>query len=87
MPYGLIRHKVADFAKWKPLYDAHLPARQKAGLKELHVLRNADDPNEVILLFEADDLQKAREFAASADLRETMQKAGVLDKPDIYFLN
>jgi hypothetical protein len=41
-----------------------LPARQKAGLKELHLLRNADDPNEVILLFEADDLQKAREFAA-----------------------
>src|SRR6266480_1215614 len=33
----LIRHKVADFAKWKPVYDAHLPARQKAGLKEEHL--------------------------------------------------
>jgi uncharacterized protein YeaO (DUF488 family) len=86
MPYGLVRHKVADFAKWKPHYDAHLPARQKAGLKELHLLRNADDRNEVILLFEADDLQKVREFAASADLRERMQEAGVVDKPDIYFL-
>jgi hypothetical protein len=59
---------------------------QKAGLKELHLLRNADDRNEVILLFEADGLQKAREFAASADLRERMQEAGVVDKPDIYFL-
>jgi hypothetical protein len=86
MQYVLARHKVADFAKWKPHYDSHLPARQKASLKELHLLRNADDPNEVILLFEADDLQKAREFAASADLREAMQKAGVVDKPDIYFL-
>jgi len=38
------------------------------------------------LLFEADDIQKAKEFAVSADLRETMQKAGVIDKPDIYFL-
>jgi hypothetical protein len=54
--------------------------------KEEHLLRNADDPNEVILLFEADDLQKAKEFAASADLREKMQEAGVVDKPDIYFL-
>ena len=86
MPYVLVRQKVADFAKWKPVYDAHLPARQKAGLKEEHLLRNADDPNETIVLFEADDLQKAKEFAASADLREKMQEAGVVDKPDIYFL-
>ena len=26
-------------------------------------------------------------FAASADLRERMQESGVVDKPDIYFLN
>jgi hypothetical protein len=86
MNYVLVRHKVADFSKWKPVYDAHLPARQKADLKEEHLLRNTDDPNEVILLFEADDIQKAKEFAASSDLRERMQEAGVIDKPDIYFL-
>jgi hypothetical protein len=38
------------------------------------------------LLFEAKDIQKAKEFASSADLREAMQSAGVVDKPDIYFL-
>ena len=86
MPYILIRHKVADFSKWKPAYEWHLPARQEAGLKELHLLRNADDPNEVILLFEAEDLQRAKDFAAAPDLRETMQRAGVADRPDIYFL-
>jgi hypothetical protein len=32
-------------------------------------------------------LNRARGFAESADLRETMQKVGVIDKPDIYFLN
>lgn len=86
MPYLLVRHKVADFSKWKPVYDAHLPARQKAGLKEEHLLRSIDDPNETVILFEAEDVQKAREFAASSDLREAMQRAGVVDKPDIYFL-
>jgi hypothetical protein len=86
LPYVLVRHKVSDFSKWKPAYDAHLPARQKAGLKEEHLLRNTDDPNEVVLLFEAKDIQKAKEFASSADLREAMQSAGVVDKPDIYFL-
>ena len=87
MPYLLVRHKVLDFSKWKPAYDAHLPARQGAGLKEEHLLRNTDDPNEIVLLFEAKDIQKAKEFASSADLRATMQKAGVVDKPDIYFLS
>ena len=87
MTYVLIRHKVADFAKWKTGYDAHLGARQQAGLKEKHLLRNIQNPNEVVILFEADDLKKAQKFASSSDLRETMEKVGVLDKPDIYFLS
>jgi hypothetical protein len=82
----LVRHKVADFAKWKAAYDAHGSARQNAGLKEEHLLRNVDDPNEVILLFSAEDLEKAKAFSASDDLRQAMQKAGVTDKPDVYFL-
>jgi heme-degrading monooxygenase HmoA len=86
MVHMLIRHKVADYAKWKPVYDAHASARQSAGLKEEHLLRNADDPNEVILLFSAQDLNKAKAFAASDNLRQAMQKAGVSDKPDVYFL-
>ncbi len=86
MIHMLIRHKVADFAKWKPVYDAHASARQSAGLKEEHLLRNGDDPNEVILLFSAQDLDKAKAFAASDELRQAMQSAGVSEKPDVYFL-
>ncbi len=85
--YMLVRHKVRDFSKWKPGYDAHLSKRVEAGLTEKYLLRGADDSNEVVLLFEAQDLKRAKAFAESPDLRETMQKVGVLDKPDIYFLN
>ena len=87
MIHMLGRHKVAVFAKWKLVYDAHASARQKAELKEEHLFRNADDPNEVILLFSAEDIDKAKAFAASDDLRQAMQRAGVSDKPDVYFLN
>ena len=83
----LIRHKVRDFSEWKRGYDAHLSNRAAAGLNEKHLLRSSTDPNEVIILFEAQDLNRAKAFAESADLRETMQKVGVLDKPDLYFLN
>ena len=83
----LIRHRVRDFAEWKRAYDAHLPKRAAAGLTEKYLLRGANDSKEVVLLFEAKDLSRAKSFAESADLRETMQKVGVIDKPDIYFLN
>jgi quinol monooxygenase YgiN len=83
----LVRHKVADYAKWKPVYDEHAATRKASGAKWAHLFRNADNPNEIVLLFEWDDLIKARKFAQSEDLIKTMQKAGVIDKPDIYFLD
>jgi hypothetical protein len=83
----LVRHKVRDFSEWKRGYDAHLSKRTEAGLTEKHLLRGADNPNEVVALFEAKDLNRAKAFVDSADLRETMQKLGVVDKPDVYFLN
>ena len=85
--YTIVRSKVRDFAEWKSEYDAHLPKREEAGLTEKYLLRGANDPNEVILVFEAADLNRARAFAESAELREVMQKVGVVDKPDIYYLN
>jgi hypothetical protein len=84
--YMLVRHKVRDFSDWKRGYDTHLSKRADAGLTEKHLLRGANDSNEVVILFEAKDLSRAKAFAESADLRETMQKVGVIDKPDIYFL-
>ena len=51
MNYIMIRHKVADFAAWKPAYDAHASARENAGLKEEHLLRSIDNPNEVVCFF------------------------------------
>jgi hypothetical protein len=87
MAHMIIRHKVADFGKWKPEYEDHRSAREAAGLKDLHLWRNADDPNEVILLFQASDLAKAKEFAGSSDLKEKMEAAGVQGPPDIVFLS
>ena len=84
--YLLIRHKVRDFSEWKPGYDAHLPKRIEAGLTEHFLLRGDLDPNEVVILFEIRDINHAKAFTESAELREAMQKVGVVDRPDIYFL-
>ena len=87
MIHVLIRHKVADFTKWKVMYDSHAGKRQEAGFKEVKLLRSIDNPNEVFLVFIVPDLKMAQAFVGSPDLQETMKKAGVIDKPDVYFLN
>ncbi len=46
MVHMLVRHKVEEFGKWKPIYDEHQEARAAAGLKDLHLWHNIDDPNE-----------------------------------------
>lgn len=84
--YIFIRSDVREYSEWKRAYDAHLPKRNEAGLIEKHVLRDAQKPNSVFILFEAKDLERAKAFAESADLREAMQKSGVLGQPDIHFL-
>ena len=84
--YLVVRHKVADFATWKKVYDSHRAKQKEAGLTERHLMRGTDVPNETIVVFEAADMGKARAFASSADLHETMMRAGVQDKPDVYFM-
>jgi hypothetical protein len=87
MAYMLIRHRVQDFGKWKPLYNAHRQARAAAGIKDLSLWRNVDDSSEIFLLFEVSDVVNARAFVASPDLKEKMASAGVIGSPSITFLS
>lgn len=86
MPYLLVRHKVKDYAKWKSVFDEHGATRKASGSKGRRLFGNADDSSEVVILLEWGDLKRARQFAESEDLRKTMERAGVSDKPDVYFL-
>jgi hypothetical protein len=38
------------------------------------------------MLFKWNRLDTARKFAKSRDLRAAMKRAGVMERPDIYFL-
>ena len=86
MGYLLVRHKVREFQEWRLVFDAHKEAQRRAGLRIEKVMRNMYEPNEVFLLFEVLDLAKARGFVYSPDVTNAQAQAGVLDKPDIYFL-
>ena len=52
----IIRHKVKDYSKWRPWFDQHAAAQKLAGLTDPRVFRSSDDENEVVILFNADDM-------------------------------
>jgi hypothetical protein len=87
MTYMLCRHRVANFSDWKRIFDSHAEAQFDAGLSVSKVLRNLDDLNEVFLLFQVTDLEKARAFVSSPEVPDAQKQSGVLDEPDIYFLS
>jgi hypothetical protein len=49
------------------------------------VYRGAEDPNDVVVLFEVASVEKARTWVAGQDLKTAMQQAGVLGAPMIDF--
>ena len=87
MPHLLVRLRVANFEAWKAVFDAHADAQRRAGLRVTHVMRNLDQPNEVVTLFECADVEKGKGFVYSKDVPAAQQQSGVIDKPDIYFLS
>lgn len=86
MPYSLAMLKIQDFAVWKSAFDEHVDVRRAAGEKEHQIFRSADDPNSITVLVEWDSLDNARIFLQSGELRDAMQKAGVLGQPEIHYL-
>ena len=77
MPYLLERHKVEDYGRWREAFDADAGGREAAGCRGARIFRDADDPEEVVGLFEWDALERARERIESATLSRKFGEAGV----------
>lgn len=87
MSQVLITHRVKEYAAWKSIFDNFADFRKSSGEKSYRILHPVDDPNDLTLLFEWDTQENAESFLASAELKTTMEKAGVAEAPKIQFLN
>jgi len=84
----VVRHRVANYSKWKAGYDGHDSARRAAGLSNYVLARGlAKDSNMVMVVLKADNVVKAKEFASSKDLGDIMKKAGVVGQPAIDYID
>ncbi len=86
MIHVVVRHKVADFSRWKDAFDAHLSMRKAGGEINHRLFLSVDDPRDITIVMDWDGLERARRFIGSDDLKQAMQKAGVVGEPEIRFL-
>jgi ABC-type amino acid transport substrate-binding protein len=77
--------KVKDYATWRTAYDAREKGRVSAGITNGRVFRNAEDPNDVVILQDVADVAKARTWFGSDDLKAAMLKSGVVGSPNVRF--
>jgi heme-degrading monooxygenase HmoA len=78
-----VRHHVADFDTWKLGYDEHGAARKELGCTGDLLLRDAGDPNDVLVLTFWPSAADAQKFTTDPRLPEVMKKAGVVSEPRI----
>lgn len=82
----LVHHQVADYNNWRSVFDAALDFRHKGGECSCRIFRKTGNPNDLTLLFEWEDIERAKHYMSSEELRDKMHQAGVVGVPEIQYL-
>lgn len=82
----VVLHKVTNFEKWMPAYDAHDSVRMANQVHSYVIGRGVKDSNMVLVAMKVDDMAKAKAFAKDPDLKKAMQKGGVTGAPSFSFV-
>ena len=78
-------HKVADFNKWKVVFEEGEPAPKQLASSGSHVFRNNANPNEVLVVTDWDNKEQGMKFGQSPELKNAMERAGVTSVPEISY--
>jgi quinol monooxygenase YgiN len=78
----IVTHEVKDYAAWRKGYDADESNRKQAGFKVSGVYVDVKNPNRVSIIGEFPNAATAESFFKNPKLKEVMDKAGVIGKPE-----
>jgi quinol monooxygenase YgiN len=76
MVYVLGKLKLESYEKWKPFFDERSSTRKESGSKEAHLFRNSENQNEVVILFDWDNIENARKYMESDSLKKLLLNVG-----------
>jgi heme-degrading monooxygenase HmoA len=82
----IVQHRLEDYAKWKKVFDATESALTKSGYTGSEVYQNPQNPGEVFVLMHWPTMDGAKAFAQSEALRSAQARAGVTNKPNVFFV-
>ena len=86
MSYLFIKHQVKDYPAWKKVFDGFIDTRKAGGEKSYQILHPEGEPDNLLAIFEWDNIANAKKFVNSGELKDTMGSAGVVSQPEVYFL-
>ena len=78
------RVRVADYQRFREVYDAGKTAREAAGFGDEQVFRNPKDPNDILFMTTVADIDRARAYGQSDEVRERQRAAGLLELHHYY---
>jgi len=79
-----VRHTVADYDAWRRVYDSAAEMQEAAGVRGKGVFQSVDDPTDITVWHDFDDLDAAQAFAGAGDLRERLVASGVQGEPEVW---
>jgi hypothetical protein len=80
-----VRHRVADYAAFRRVYDFLAATRAVHKVVADAVYRAVGDANDITVTHDFVSIETARAFAASPELEARMRDAGVLGAPMVWF--
>ncbi len=83
----VVMHKVKDYDKWLPVFEADDSAQKANGLTRTVIGRGIDDPSMILIGFKMADYDKAKAMGSSPELKAKMEKGGVTGPPTMHFEN
>ncbi len=86
MAIVLARFKVADYDKWKAVFESKAEMRKTYGCLGTHIFYNAKDHGDVIINLQWDTEENALKFQTSDEIKQAMQEGGVTGPADFIFL-
>jgi hypothetical protein len=79
MAFVAVEGRVEDFAGWRKRFEEGATLRRSGGVKGEQVLRQSDDGQHILVLYEVEDVQQARQYLESEEIRRRRHEVGVRD--------
>jgi quinol monooxygenase YgiN len=83
----LVKMKVGEYNQWKRAFDELDQARRAHGWISYDILRDDSDPNSITVISKMKDIEQGKAYGRSPELRDAIQRAGVIGAPDIQFFS